>query len=405
MRLTWNKQELLACLDAALGFVQGKGTHPVFECVLLDALMPGSVVVSATDAEVSTRFVATRDIEVQEAGRVCVPARILRALVALLEGSRVTIATDEKAPTVRAFVGDGKFSTPMTTCDPKDFPIEERTREPYGPPTIPVGFISEAARSVAFAAASTRDRLSLHAVRFETSPEKLCAVATDGRHIAAIEWASDHKNSGAPLPPDVPRLELLVPSRFPRIATRVLSYLNARTVSLTVLASPSGRVVLSTPDGSEVTTRAVDGGFPTWRQAFQTPKPRWSVLIEPTPLLSALRRAEAVRPGRTDPEYGAVDLVRLLVVAGVPAVTLHGGRTGDGSYEDVPTRDEPLIDERAGGDLCVRLDIARLSAALEVAAESSVEVVTVQAGKSTTPVVVRAPQHDGWSYALMPWVV
>src|SRR3981189_1169867 len=98
MKLTAEREKLLARLQAVIGVVERRQTMPVLANVLL-GVRQGQLSITATDLEVE--LVASTEVAVQEAGDITVPGRkfldILRALpekvsVALgLEGEKVVI--------------------------------------------------------------------------------------------------------------------------------------------------------------------------------------------------------------------------------------------------------------------------------------------------------------------------
>src|ERR1039457_694033 len=81
MKLTAEREKLLAPLQAVIGVVERRQTMPVLANVLL-AVRQGQLSITATDLEVE--LVASTEVAVQEAGDITVPGRkfldILRAL-------------------------------------------------------------------------------------------------------------------------------------------------------------------------------------------------------------------------------------------------------------------------------------------------------------------------------------
>src|ERR1700738_652362 len=81
MKLTAEREKLLAPLQAVIGVVERRQTMPVLANVLL-GVRQGQLSITATDLEVE--LVASTEVAVQEAGDITVPGRklldILRAL-------------------------------------------------------------------------------------------------------------------------------------------------------------------------------------------------------------------------------------------------------------------------------------------------------------------------------------
>ncbi len=82
MKLTAEREKLLAPLQAVIGVVERRQTMPVLANVLLTA-RDGKLAITATDLEVGL-VASTTDVSIQQAGDITVPGRklldILRAL-------------------------------------------------------------------------------------------------------------------------------------------------------------------------------------------------------------------------------------------------------------------------------------------------------------------------------------
>src|SRR5208282_1968064 len=117
MKLTAEREKLLAPLQAVIGVVERRQTMPVLANVLL-GVREGQLSITATDLEVE--LVSATEVAAQEAGDITVPGRkfldILRALpdkvpVALgLEGEKVVIKA-----------GRSRFS--LATLPAAEFPV------------------------------------------------------------------------------------------------------------------------------------------------------------------------------------------------------------------------------------------------------------------------------------------
>src|SRR5260221_13896873 len=83
MKLTAEREKLLAPLQAVIGVVEGRQTMPVLANVLL-GVRQGQLSITATDLEVE--LVASTEVAVHEAGGVTAPARKILGVLGGLSG-------------------------------------------------------------------------------------------------------------------------------------------------------------------------------------------------------------------------------------------------------------------------------------------------------------------------------
>ena len=100
MKLTAEREKLLAPLQAVIGVVERRQTMPVLANVLL-AVRQGQLSITATDLEVE--LVASTEVAVQEAGDITVPGRkFLDILRALPEKLSVSLAVEGEKVVIKA---------------------------------------------------------------------------------------------------------------------------------------------------------------------------------------------------------------------------------------------------------------------------------------------------------------
>src|SRR6266705_5060708 len=117
MKLTAEREKLLAPLQAVIGVVERRQTMPVLANVLLGVL-PGQLAITATDLEVE--LVAATEVQVQEAGDITVPGRkFLDILRALPEKVPVALALEGEKVVLKA--GRSRFS--LVTLPAAEFPV------------------------------------------------------------------------------------------------------------------------------------------------------------------------------------------------------------------------------------------------------------------------------------------
>src|SRR5271169_270291 len=119
MKLTAEREKLLAPLQAVLGVVERRQTMPVLANVLLN-VREQRVSVTATDLEVE--LVAATEVSVQQTGDITVPGRkFLDILRALPEKVTVAITADGDKAIIKA--GRSRFT--LATLPAAEFPVIE----------------------------------------------------------------------------------------------------------------------------------------------------------------------------------------------------------------------------------------------------------------------------------------
>src|SRR5580692_4103679 len=119
MKLTAEREKLLAPLQAVIGVVERRQTMPVLANVLL-GVSEGRLSVTATDLEVE--LVAATEVTVQQTGDITVPGRkfldILRALP-----EKVTVAITAEGD--KAIIKAGRSRFTLATLPAAEFPVIE----------------------------------------------------------------------------------------------------------------------------------------------------------------------------------------------------------------------------------------------------------------------------------------
>ena len=106
MKLTAEREKLLAPLQAVIGVVERRQTMPVLANVLL-SVEGGRLSITATDLEVE--LVSGTDVSVLQPGDITVPGRkLLEILRALPERSSVSLAGEGEKMVIKA--GRSRFS-------------------------------------------------------------------------------------------------------------------------------------------------------------------------------------------------------------------------------------------------------------------------------------------------------
>src|SRR6195256_3398813 len=182
MKLTAEREKLLAPLQAVIGVVERRQTMPVLANVLL-GVRSGQLSITATDLEVE--LVAATEVTVQDSGDITVPGRkFLDILRALPEKVSVALSVEGEKVVIRA--GRSRFS--LSTLPPTDFPVIDDINAQQTV-QLPRKELLRLLEKTHFSMAQQDVRYYLNGMLLEIDGQLLRAVATDGHRLALCETA------------------------------------------------------------------------------------------------------------------------------------------------------------------------------------------------------------------------
>ena len=182
MKLTAEREKLLAPLQAVIGVVERRQTMPVLANVLL-GVRQGQLWITATDLEVE--LVASTEVAVQEAGDITVPGRkFLDILRALPEKLSVSLSVEGEKVVIKA--GRSRFS--LSTLPATEFPVIDDINAQQTV-RVPRKELLRLLEKTHFSMAQQDVRYYLNGMLLEIDGELLRAVATDGHRLALCETA------------------------------------------------------------------------------------------------------------------------------------------------------------------------------------------------------------------------
>ena len=180
MKLTAEREKLLAPLQAVIGVVERRQTMPVLANVLL-GVRDDRLSITATDLEVE--LVAATDVTVQDAGDVTVPGRkFLDILRALPEKVAVSLGLEGEKVVIKA--GRSRFS--LATLPAAEFPVIDDINAQQII-QVPRKELLRLLEKTHFSMAQQDVRYYLNGMLLEIDAAMLRAVATDGHRLALCE--------------------------------------------------------------------------------------------------------------------------------------------------------------------------------------------------------------------------
>jgi DNA polymerase-3 subunit beta len=248
MKVTCGKDELAAKLGIVGRGVSTRTSVHVLTGVKLEA-EDGRLSLAATDMEISVRV--TVDAEVEDAGAVVVPGRLLVDIVRLLPAGEVTI--EHRPEEGVAHVTSGSSAYTLHTYSAEDFPRLPEIDESQAFAVDRAAFLETIAKvSRSASRDESRPVLTGILVRFEDT--QVVMAATDSYRLSVKETKLE-AGPGR-------ELEAIVPARALGELARIAQATEAESIAIAIQENQ----ILFSVDGTFLTARRIDGQFPNYRQ-------------------------------------------------------------------------------------------------------------------------------------------
>lgn len=277
MNITCDREELLSAFQTAAMVVPTRSPKATLRNVKLDVTESGTIM-TATDMEIGVR-IEVSGVEVERGGSLLAPAIQLGPILRESCDEKLRIEADVHATVIRG--ERSEFRLPAQ--NPEEFPVVSEFRQ-GGYQEVSARLFRELIRRTLFATDVESSRYALGGVLLEFEPERMVAVATDGRRLAKMEgpsvrvgeaWAGDTMT--------------IVPSRAMQLMERALTDPDAQVQ----IAARANDVLIRCPR-TTIYSRLVEGLFPKWRDVLQERQDSVKIQVAAGPLYSAIRQAAIV---------------------------------------------------------------------------------------------------------------
>jgi DNA polymerase III subunit beta len=248
MKLTAPRDPFVTALQHAGRAVSARATLPSLGGILFTA-GDGSLTLRATDMEMGIALTVD-EITIEQEGSVLLPGRLLVDVARSLPPGDVSLELRSEQRDVELTSGDARFH--LKTLPAEDFP---RLPEVEGEAaTLPAGPLAETIDRVARAASRDEVRPILTGVLVQAEGAKLTMVATDSYRLSV-----KHTTLETPL---AQPLDANVPARALRELARLIASDAPEAVDIDV----SRNQAIFKIDGVALSSRLIEGQFPSWRQ-------------------------------------------------------------------------------------------------------------------------------------------
>jgi DNA polymerase-3 subunit beta len=321
MRAVCNTETFGRKLQLVSRGVSARSTIQLLGGILLEA-EGETLKLSATDMEISIQ--TSSPAEIEEEGRVVIPARIFNDIVRSLPGGQFTLEHESSEGTVRLAAGENEYRIRTYAAD--DYPqlpefAEEGTFRMPGESLVET--VEKVSRS--YSRDETRPVLTGILISFEDSRVRM--VTTDSYRLSI-------KETELATTPFEGTREAIIPARAMQEVSRIFSGSDEDDVEVSLSENQAlfriGDVVFG--------TRLIDGNFPEYRRLLPSGFER-KIAVSREKLIDTLRRVNLFAARQTPPVP-----VSLSFSEGAVEVIVRNGEVGDAHERlEASSEDEFLI--------------------------------------------------------------
>jgi DNA polymerase III subunit beta len=247
-KVTVPQEHLRRALALVLHAVAGKSTLPILSNVLLATDGADHLTISATNLEIG--IVVRIGAQVERAGAITLPARLLSDVVGDLPAERITLDMDSRTQSVQLTCG--RFACAIKGIEADAFPLIPTHAGNAAAATFAPDALRSALQQVAFAASTDDTRPILTGVRIALSGSVASFAAADGFRIAFRDIVLDEPATGPQ--------EVVIPARAMEALGKLLANVEG---DVELLIADDGNRVHVCAEGLELVSRTIDGCYPS----------------------------------------------------------------------------------------------------------------------------------------------
>jgi DNA polymerase III subunit beta len=268
MKFIVSSSQLLKQLQQINGVIQANNVLPILEDFLFE-IEKNQLTITATDLETVMRV--SLEVESKEAGRVCIPARILTDSLKNLPDQPLAFNIDKNFA-IELTSDSGKYK--IMGEDPDNFPKEPRADDATNFSMTSIGLVT-AINKTLFAVSTDDLRPAMTGVFFELSDNGLQCVATDAHRLVKYK-----------------RLDVTCPETASFIVpkkplTLLKNALPANNDNITISYNANHLFVVH--NSTQLSCRLIDARFPDYKVVIPADNP-YKMTVMKADFQQALRR-------------------------------------------------------------------------------------------------------------------
>jgi DNA polymerase-3 subunit beta len=285
-------EPLVAAFQIADGLAPNNSTKPILSNILLNA-EDDHLEILVTDSQVGMRLVLP-GLEVAQAGQVIVPARKLYSILKETDSTSIRLQAvgDASSANVHIHLSDGNYR--LLAVVGENFPMISKFPEDIPSITLPPAVLSRLFDKTAFAVDHDRNNVVLSGLLFQVVDNQLICTATDGKVLSeARTKEGDFADTG--------ETKIVIPASTVSHLQKIMRGHEVESVAIALITDKqliSIRLALQSGTKIEITSRLVDGIYPTYENALP-PSNEHEIGFGRQALSAAVRRTALLAQGNT----------------------------------------------------------------------------------------------------------
>ena len=284
MKFIIRKEDLFNGIKIVERATSQKAVQPVLYNILIETLDNNAIRLTATDLVLTV--ITTVDAQIEQAGKITLPAKKLNEIVSKLGNELVTFEVEEGSTNVNISCKKSKFD--IIGISASEFPPEVYNYEIDETKCFDVELkpFLKAIKQAGFAAASYEVSNLLSGIVCDFSNGILEIASTDGNRLARVreKLASDITE----------QTQLIIPSRTLNEFMKMGSFIDDETIKI---CKDKSTIVLKTEKTLTI-SRLLEGQFPKYNQLIPSESPKQAI-VNVSQLISALERVSVMVNDKT----------------------------------------------------------------------------------------------------------
>jgi len=312
MKLTCTQSDLNAHLSLVSRAVPTRPTHPVLANVLMVADAETQQI-RLTGFDLSLGVQTSFNAQVEEGGKITLPARLLSDIVSRLPDSPLTLVNEADDPGVMLTCATGRYQ--VRGMGAEDYP-ELPTIEDTNGTRLPVEALIDGLHGTLFAASGDEAKQVLTGVHLTVGEDGMEFAATDGHRLAVVQTHSEGAVASEA------GFDVTVPGKALRELERMLQ-MNGVGEAI-ALRFDQGQLTFEW-ENQRLTSRLLEGQYPNYRQLIPRQFSR-QMTVDRRLFTSSLERIAVLADQKNNIVKFNLDATAQEVVLSVDAPDVGSGR-------------------------------------------------------------------------------
>lgn len=252
-----------------------KGLQPVLANILIDAVTPNKLILSATDFDLS--IITEIDAQIEEEGRITLPAKKLLDIISRLNDGLVSFELKDNT----MIVTNGKTKFDIIGISASEFPKIEEVSNNQEEIEIDLEPFTKGIKEAAFAAAGYETNNLLSGVVCDINKNVLEIASTDGNRLARARKIISNKEDKT--------IQLIVPSKVLQEFLKMSYLMDDENVKLYVERTK----IMIECGKTKIISRLMEGQYPKYNQLIPTTFPK-EAKINVSSIIKSLERVSTM---------------------------------------------------------------------------------------------------------------